>query len=229
MRDSRAVLRGRAVLRRLLPGHRRGGRRHPRRRRRPRPRRGAAGHVVRPDPPVRSEEVEITTGAVTALRVPPRPGAADRAGRVRPRQRQQPATAPATTMSPTMLQHGGARHAAVRPAHRPRRSSTGPTCSTSSCWPTVSPRSPGGLRAQPGLDAACPSGYFGASTGAAAALWAAAEPDARIAAVVSRGGRPDLAGPRLAAVRRPTLLIVGGDDDGGARAQPRGRRPSCAA
>lgn len=55
-------------------------------------------------------------------------------------------------------------------------------------------------------------GYFGASTGAGAALWAAAEPDADIAAVVSRGGRPDLAGTRLAAVRAPTLLIVGGAD-----------------
>lgn len=56
-------------------------------------------------------------------------------------------------------------------------------------------------------------GYFGASTGAAAALWAAAEPDAGVAAVVSRGGRPDLAGARLGAVRAPTLLVVGGDDD----------------
>jgi putative phosphoribosyl transferase len=56
-------------------------------------------------------------------------------------------------------------------------------------------------------------GYFGASTGAAAALWAAAEPGASVSAVVSRGGRPDLAGPRLAAVRTPTLLVVGGDDD----------------
>ena len=55
--------------------------------------------------------------------------------------------------------------------------------------------------------------YFGASTGAAAALWAAAEPGSEIAAVVSRGGRPDLAGPRLAAVRAPTLLIVGGADE----------------
>jgi putative phosphoribosyl transferase len=43
-------------------------------------------------------------------------------------------------------------------------------------------------------------------------LWAAAAPDAGIAAVVSRGGRPDLAGPRLADVRAPTLFIVGGDD-----------------
>ena len=55
-------------------------------------------------------------------------------------------------------------------------------------------------------------GYFGASTGAAAALWAAATPDADVAAVVSRGGRPDLAGSRLSAVRAPTLLVVGGDD-----------------
>lgn len=55
-------------------------------------------------------------------------------------------------------------------------------------------------------------GYFGASTGAGAALWAAAEPHANVAAVVSRGGRPDLAGSRLAAVRAPTLLIVGGAD-----------------
>ncbi|MGW3267571.1 phosphoribosyltransferase family protein [Streptomyces sp. NPDC001056] len=55
-------------------------------------------------------------------------------------------------------------------------------------------------------------GYFGASTGAAAALWAAADPAARPAAVVSRGGRPDLAGPRLPEVTAPTLLIVGGAD-----------------
>lgn len=55
-------------------------------------------------------------------------------------------------------------------------------------------------------------GYFGASTGAAAALWAAADAGPEVGAVVSRGGRPDLAGARLAAVRAPTLLIVGGRD-----------------
>jgi putative phosphoribosyl transferase len=56
-------------------------------------------------------------------------------------------------------------------------------------------------------------GYFGASTGAAAALVAAAQPQADIAAIVSRGGRPDLAGREaLRRVAAPTLLIVGGDD-----------------
>ncbi len=70
----------------------------------------------------------------------------------------------------------------------------------------------GWLRAQPRAAQAA-IGYFGASTGAAAALWAAAEPGADIAAVVSRGGRPDLARPRLAAVTGPTLLIVGGKDE----------------
>jgi len=56
-----------------------------------------------------------------------------------------------------------------------------------------------------------PVGYFGASTGAAAALQAAAA-DREIAAIVSRGGRPDLAGPGLGLVEAPTLLIVGGRD-----------------
>ncbi len=58
-----------------------------------------------------------------------------------------------------------------------------------------------------------PIGYFGASTGAAAALWASAEPGSPVSAVVSRGGRPDLAETRLPQVTAPTLLIVGGGDD----------------
>jgi dienelactone hydrolase len=57
-----------------------------------------------------------------------------------------------------------------------------------------------------------PLGYFGASTGAAAALVAAAKLQDEISAVVSRGGRPDLAGSALADVTAPTLLIVGGRD-----------------
>ena len=58
-----------------------------------------------------------------------------------------------------------------------------------------------------------PIGYFGSSTGAAAALVAAAELGEQIAVVVSRGGRPDLAGASLPLVKAPTLLIVGGRDE----------------
>jgi putative phosphoribosyl transferase len=57
-----------------------------------------------------------------------------------------------------------------------------------------------------------PIGYFGASTGAAAALVAAATTDVRIDAIVLRGGRPDLAGGAVRAVRQPVLLVVGGED-----------------
>lgn len=64
---------------------------------------------------------------------------------------------------------------------------------------------------QPDLKA-LPVGLFGSSTGAAAALVAAAEAPELVSAVVSRGGRPDLAGPVLERVRAPTLLIVGGED-----------------
>lgn len=64
---------------------------------------------------------------------------------------------------------------------------------------------------RPGLDQLS-MGYFGASTGAAAALRAAATLPDHAGAVVSRGGRPDLAGDFLAKVSAPTLLIVGGDD-----------------
>ena len=85
------------------------------------------------------------------------------------------------------------------------------------------------LSAQPET-ASCRLGYFGASTGAGAALWAAAEPGSRAEAVVSRGGRPDLAGDRLPWVKAPTLLIVGSADhsvlDLNQRAQARMRCPS---
>jgi putative phosphoribosyl transferase len=66
-------------------------------------------------------------------------------------------------------------------------------------------------RRRPDL-AKLPVGYFGASTGAAAALWAAAESNTPIAAVVSRGGRPDLADRQLKEVPAPTLLLVGSLD-----------------
>ena len=57
-----------------------------------------------------------------------------------------------------------------------------------------------------------PIGYFGASTGRAVALLAAAQQPQNVRAIVSRGGRPDLAGPYLSKVQAPTLLIVGGAD-----------------
>ncbi len=67
------------------------------------------------------------------------------------------------------------------------------------------------ISSEPGL-AELPLGLFGASTGAAAALVAASELKGRVSAVVSRGGRPDLAGRHLSDVEAPTLLIVGGED-----------------
>ena len=70
----------------------------------------------------------------------------------------------------------------------------------------------GWLASQPDT-ASLPVGYFGASTGAGAALAAAAHPGVKVAAVVSRGGRPDLAGDSLREVHAPTLLIVGGRDE----------------
>jgi predicted phosphoribosyltransferase/dienelactone hydrolase len=70
----------------------------------------------------------------------------------------------------------------------------------------------GWLAGQPDT-AALPVGYFGASTGAGAALRAAADPAVTVRAVVSRGGRPDLAGESLTKVHAPTLLIVGGRDE----------------
>lgn len=69
----------------------------------------------------------------------------------------------------------------------------------------------GWLATQPDT-ASLPVGYFGASTGAGAALVAAADPRVNVRAVVSRGGRPDLAGDSLGSVVAPTLLIVGGRD-----------------
>jgi putative phosphoribosyl transferase len=60
--------------------------------------------------------------------------------------------------------------------------------------------------------ASLPVGYFAASTGAGAVMRAAADPRVNVSAVVSRGGRPDLAGRWLTRVRTPTLLIVGGND-----------------
>lgn len=79
--------------------------------------------------------------------------------------------------------------------------------------PLLAERLQAAVRFVSGLDATreLPLGLFGASTGAAAALVAAAR-EPRVTAVVSRGGRPDLAGRKLAVIAAPTLLIVGGED-----------------
>ncbi len=68
------------------------------------------------------------------------------------------------------------------------------------------------VRTRPDIGEA-PLGYFGASTGAAAALWSATQPKSGVHALVLRGGRPDLAGSLLPAVTAPTLLLVGGCDE----------------
>lgn len=87
-----------------------------------------------------------------------------------------------------------------------------PACaSTSVCSPSASSAQQAALTHHPDTRH-LRIGYFGASTGAAAALVAAAERSNVVSAVVSRGGRPDLAGPALARVRAATLLIVGGND-----------------
>lgn len=88
------------------------------------------------------------------------------------------------------------------------RQSTG---STSRVLPSASSRGSTGP-GHPDL-AALPIACFGASTGAAAALIAAAERPLAVRAVISRGGRPDLAGDALPRVQAPTLLIVGGHDE----------------
>src|SRR5207302_1401309 len=80
--------------------------------------------------------------------------------------------------------------------------------SPTSPWERAASVSKGGCACPPGLDIA----YFGASTGAAAALVAAAQRPANVRAVVSRGGRPDLAGEWLSRVIVPVLLLVGEND-----------------
>ena len=86
-------------------------------------------------------------------------------------------------------------------------------CSTFHCWHPGSSNAVNWIDGQTFL-ARLPLGLFGASTGAVAALVAVANLLHRVGAVVSRGGRPDLAGDSLDRVRAPTLLIVGGADVG---------------
>ena len=150
------------------------------------------------------------------------PHGVTRRGHLRPRQRQQP---------PQPAQPARRRRAQRRPGwprccstcSPPRRSrDRGRTSSTSTCWPRGSSPPRAGCAHSP-TSATLPIGYFGASTGAAAALWAAADPAADIARdrLPRRPPRPGRA-RASAGVAAPTLLIVGGHDRAGARAQPAG-------
>jgi putative phosphoribosyl transferase len=94
---------------------------------------------------------------------------------------------------------------------KPPTASAANSASTLSCWPGRLLAAADWLAAEQ-RTAGLPVGLFGASTGAGAALLAAAERPETIAAVVSRGGRPDLAGAALGRVLPPTLLIVGALD-----------------
>ena len=163
------------------------------------------------DPPVRDEDVVVQSGAVRLVGHLTIPGEVCRAGRLRPRQREQSPQS-AQPLRGGCLELSRARHPPLRLCSPPTRSSTVQRSSTSSSWPSGWGWSPTWLEGQPeakGLRI----GYFGASTGAGAALWAAAEPNSSIAAVVSRGGRPDLAASKLDQVRAATLLVVGGHDE----------------
>src|SRR5215218_8509614 len=93
-----------------------------------------------------------------------------------------------------------------------RRRPIVPMSSTLACWLSGWPWQRTGSAPQELRDV--PIGYFGASTGAGAALVAETLTRHRIAAIVSRGGRPDLAGTALPRVQAPTLLIIGGADSG---------------
>ena len=193
----------------------------------------AAGrcHGSGADPPLATRRSRSPAGAVASPATSPsRSGR--RARRVRARQRQQPAQ-PAEPLRRRVLQPAGLGTLLfdlLTPEEELDRANVFDIELLAGRLVAVT-----AMGSQPSRTRAdCPIGYFGASTGAAAALWAAAEPAADIAAVVSRGGRPDLAGPALAAVRAPTLLIVGGDDDvvlelnREARPQLRCERPICA-
>ena len=207
-RDARTVLRRGRVVSRLLPDVRR--------RRwsissalRRRDTRALHAEECRPSRARRG--IQVRTGRVAVVAGASPSPSADRHGRLRARERQQPPQ-PEEPPRRRRLERGWSRHVADRPPERARRNWSDPSSSTSACWPTawVMPRG-GRERCR-----RCPRRRSDSSERARArppALRAAAQPDSGISAVVSRGGRPDLAAPLLAAVAAPTLLIVGGCDE----------------
>jgi len=162
------------------------------------------------DPPLRDEEVEVTAGPVTVaghLRVPERPTGivifahGSGSSRHSPRNRYVAEVLNAAGLATLLFD-------LLTPAEERNRANVFDIGLLAGRLVDVTRW----VAHQPDT-ASLPVGYFGASTGAGAALVAAADPRAEVGAVVSRGGRPDLAGRSLAKVVAPTLLIVGGRDD----------------
>lgn len=172
--------------------------------------RGAASGVSSADPPLRDEEVQVTAGPVGLaghLTIPEHPRGivvfAHGSGSCRHSSRNRFVAA---VLNEAGL--GTLLFDLLTPEEEVNRANVFDIQLMADRLVEVS----GWLAAQ--LDtAALPVGYFGASTGAGAALRAAADPRVKVDAVVSRGGRPDLAAEALTEVRAPTLLIVGGRDE----------------
>ena len=127
-----------------------------------------------------------------------------------------------------VLERGRPGHAAVRPADRPRRSTIGPTSSTSSCSPAASATSP--MAAEPTRDGrAARSATSGPAPAPLRPCARPRPPTPTSPPSCPAAAAPTWPGPALGAVRAPTLLIVGGHDDVRARAQPPGPSHGCAA
>ena len=138
-------------------------------------------------------------------------GRCDRRGRLCPRQRQRPVQSPQSVRGRSPCRkRAWPRCCSI--CWRKKRPRIGTRSLTSSFWRERLRHAAAWLKQQPET-AALRLAYFGASTGAAAALVAAAREPGSARAVVSGGGRPDLAHQYLHAVAAPTLLIVGGNDD----------------
>jgi putative phosphoribosyl transferase len=163
-----------------------------------------------PDAAVSDEEIEIPAGEVSLggrLTIPPSTNGVvlfahgSGSGRHSPRNRYVAAVLQRAGLATLLLD-------LLTPAEEPQRSNVfdvrllGERLRDATKWAGALPQL-----------ASAPIGYFGSSTGAAAALWAAAEADSPVAAIVCRGGRPDLATSLLPLVVAPTLLIVGGRDE----------------
>ncbi|ETW21289.1 phosphoribosyl transferase [Mycobacterium gastri 'Wayne'] len=169
----------------------------------------AAAAIDAADPPLRDEEVRVLAGRVSVaghLTIPENPGGivvfahGSGSSRHSPRNRYV-----ADVLNGAGL--GTLLFDLLTPAEERNRANVFDIKLLASRLVDVT----GWLATQPDT-AALPIGYFGASTGAGAALVAATDPRVKVQAVVSRGGRPDLAGRSLANVMAPTLLIVGGRD-----------------